>query len=41
MPRFEKQKIANDIVLNDGHLDHLYAQLRPLHLAYLALAETQ
>ncbi|OTG81470.1 dephospho-CoA kinase [Acinetobacter sp. ANC 5054] len=41
MPRSEKQKFANDIVLNDGHLDHLYAQLRPLHLAYLALAETQ
>lgn len=41
MPRSEKQKFANDIVLNDGHLDHLYAQLRPLHLAYLALSETQ
>jgi dephospho-CoA kinase len=29
MSRQEKQKIADDIVLNDGHLDHLYAQLRP------------
>ncbi|MCL6232206.1 dephospho-CoA kinase [Acinetobacter amyesii] len=39
MSRQEKQKIADDIVLNDGHLDHLYAQLRPLHLKYLAYAE--
>ncbi|WP_180008043.1 MULTISPECIES: dephospho-CoA kinase [unclassified Acinetobacter] len=39
MPRQEKQKIADDIVLNDGHLDHLYSQLRPLHLKYLAHAE--
>ncbi|MEN8990874.1 dephospho-CoA kinase [Avibacterium paragallinarum] len=39
MSRQEKQKIADDIVLNDGHLDHLYAQLRPLHLKYLAHAE--
>ena len=39
MSRQEKQKIADDIVLNDGHLDHLYAQLRSLHLKYLAHAE--
>ncbi|WP_180102317.1 MULTISPECIES: dephospho-CoA kinase [unclassified Acinetobacter] len=39
MSRQEKQKIADDIVLNDGHLDHLYAQLQPLHLKYLAHAE--
>ena len=39
MPRQEKQKIADDIVLNDGHLDHLYAQLQLLHLKYLAHAE--
>ena len=39
MPRSAKQKLADDIVLNDGHLDHLYMQLRPLHLKYLAEAE--
>ena len=36
MPREQKQALANDIVINDGHLEHLYAQLRPLHLKYLA-----
>lgn len=39
MSRSAKQKLADDIVLNDGHLDHLYMQLRPLHLKYLAEAE--
>ncbi len=39
MPREQKQQRADDIVLNDGELEHLYAQLRPLHLKYLALSE--
>lgn len=39
MPREQKIQHANDVVLNDGHLEHLYAQLRPLHLKYLAQAE--
>ncbi|MEB3766978.1 dephospho-CoA kinase [Acinetobacter sp. MD2] len=40
MPRQQKQELADDIVLNDGDLTHLYAQLQSLHLQYLALAET-
>lgn len=40
MPREQKIQHANDVVLNDGHLEHLYAQLRPLHLKYLAQAES-
>lgn len=39
MSREQKQALADDIVLNDGELEHLYAQLRPLHLHYLALSE--
>lgn len=39
MPRREKQKLANDIVLNDGQLDHLYDHLKPLHEKYLKMAE--
>ena len=39
MPRAQKQQRADDIVLNDGHLDHLYLHLQPLHEKYLALAE--
>lgn len=41
MPRAQKQQRADDIVLNDGHLDHLYLHLQPLHEKYLALAEKQ
>lgn len=41
MPRAQKQQRADDIVLNDGHLDHLYLHLQPLHKKYLALAEKQ
>ncbi|PZQ91221.1 MAG: dephospho-CoA kinase [Acinetobacter johnsonii] len=37
--REQKQALADDIVVNDGHLEHLYAQLRPLHLKYLAHSE--
>ena len=38
MSREQKQAMADDIVLNDGHLDHLYAHLRPLHQKYLNMA---
>ena len=40
MSRPNKRQRADDIVLNDGDLSHLYQQLRPLHLQYLAKAET-
>ncbi|MEO9347834.1 dephospho-CoA kinase [Acinetobacter radioresistens] len=39
MPRSQKQTLAHDIVTNDGHLEHLYAQLQPLHQLYLIKAE--
>ena len=39
MPRNKKQKLADDIVLNDGHIDHLYAKLKSLHQQYLKLAQ--
>lgn len=39
MPRQQKQSMADDIVLNDGHLDHLYEKLQPLHEKYLTIAE--
>ena len=35
MPREQKRNIADDIVINDGHLDHLYQQLEKLHQNYL------
>ncbi|TCB51979.1 dephospho-CoA kinase [Acinetobacter sp. ANC 4779] len=35
MPRQQKRSLADDIVLNDGHLEHLYNHLKPLHHAYL------
>ena len=38
MSREQKQVMADDIVLNDGHLDHLYAHLLPLHEKYLNMA---
>lgn len=38
MPREQKQQLADDIVLNDGHLEHLYAHLQPLHEQYLQRA---
>lgn len=38
MPREQKQQLADDIVLNDGHLKHLYAHLHPLHEQYLKRA---
>jgi dephospho-CoA kinase len=41
MPRLQRQTHANDIVVNDGDLMHLYAQLMPLHQAYLQLAKAK
>lgn len=41
MPRAEKQKRADDIVLNDGHLEHLYKKLQVLHEYYLELTKKQ
>lgn len=38
MPREQKQQHADDIVLNDGELTHLYAQLTILHQRYLEMA---
>jgi len=38
MSREQKQAMADDIVLNDGHLDHLYTHLKPLHQKYLNMA---
>ncbi|OUY06735.1 dephospho-CoA kinase [Acinetobacter populi] len=35
MSRADKQKRADDIVINDGHLEHLYQQLEKLHQQYL------
>lgn len=39
MPRAQKQQLAHDVVLNDGLLEHLHKQLKPLHLSYLQHAE--
>ena len=39
MSRTQKQSLANDIVMNDGLLEHLHHQLIPLHLQYLQKAE--
>ncbi|WP_432208497.1 dephospho-CoA kinase [Acinetobacter variabilis] len=38
MPRGQKRAMADDIVLNDGELEHLYAHLTPLHEKYLQMA---
>ncbi|QIO07051.1 dephospho-CoA kinase [Acinetobacter shaoyimingii] len=39
MPREKKQALADDVVLNDGHIDHLYHQLENLHQHYLNIAK--
>lgn len=39
MPRAQKLQLANDVVLNDGLLEHLHQQLKPLHLKYLQKSE--
>lgn len=41
MPRDEKIKRADDIVLNDGHINHLYSHLEQLHQRYLALSKSK
>lgn len=38
IPRLQRQTHADDIVINDGDLNHLYAQLEILHSSYLSLA---
>ena len=38
MPREEKRARADDIVVNDGDLSHLQAQLDTLHARYLVMA---
>lgn len=38
MSRELKQQHADDIILNDGQLEHLYTSLKILHEKYLALA---
>ena len=38
MSREDKLKHADDVVINDGHLDYLYAQLKLLHQQYLTRA---
>lgn len=38
MSREQKRAMADDIVLNDGELEHLYAHLTPLHEKYLSMA---
>ena len=38
MPRAEKLARADDVVVNDGDLSHLHAQLATLHAQYLAMA---
>lgn len=39
MPRLQRQTHADDIVVNDDDLNHLYAQLKPLHQLYLQLSQ--
>lgn len=39
MPRQDKQKLATHVVVNDGDLQHLYAQLALLHGEYLKQAQ--
>lgn len=41
MPRLQRQTHADDIVVNDGDLAHLYSQLIPLHQQYLELAKAK
>ena len=38
MPRDRKLDLADEIAINDGHLEHLYTQLQKLHLHYLELS---
>lgn len=38
LPRAQRLAQADDVVVNDGELDHLYRQLETLHARYLGLA---
>jgi dephospho-CoA kinase len=38
MARNDRLSLADDIVVNDGELGHLYAQLQVLHEKYLKLS---
>ena len=38
MPREQKIKLADDVIVNDGQLEHLYQQLEALHQTYLTLS---
>lgn len=38
LPRDKKRQLADDIVLNDGLITHLYQALEPLHQNYLKIA---
>lgn len=39
MPRLERLKLADDVVVNSGSLAELYANLAPLHQRYLELSK--
>ena len=39
MSRAERRKRADDVLLNDGNIEHLHAAVESLHKQYLALAE--
>ena len=41
LPRAHRVAQADDVVINDGQLDHLYRQLETLHTHYLSLAAAQ
>lgn len=41
MSREEKRQRADDIVMNDGNLQHLYSQLAELHQAYLSRSQAK
>lgn len=41
MPREKKQELADDIVLNDGYIDHLHTKLTPLHQQYLTRSKNE
>jgi len=36
--RTQRQALADDVVVNDGHPDDLQAQVKALHARYLALS---
>lgn len=40
IPRDQKLALADDVVLNDGDLDQLYAQLNTLHQRYLDMSQS-